>query len=82
MIEASVLRLSWKRLQRHVGGRRQGALVTKCTARHALLMHVLRGSSRLRHAQLLERLVEVLRLLLHLLANLHELLSRHVLRGM
>ena len=26
MIEASVLRLSWKRLQRHVGGRRQSSV--------------------------------------------------------
>ena len=36
-------------------------------------------NARLRHAQLLEGVVEVLRLLLHLLSNLHELLGGHVL---
>ena len=74
----SVLRLSWKRMHRVL----RASLQKKCACAHAVALHwqgTQVTNARLRHAQLLEGVVEVLRLLLHLFSNLHELLGGHVL---
>jgi hypothetical protein len=87
-MDLSVLRLSWKRLRRASRGktrRRVGYAEATKNRRGSQLADAAVGGgscggSRLRHAELLERLVEVLRLLRNLLANLHQLLGWHVLR--